>query len=60
MDIKQLIYIVPATGVVALLFAFMKAKWVAAQDQGDETMKAIAASIADSLSKFTQHEKVSF
>jgi len=41
----NLIYAAPAAGVIALIFAFIKAGWVKKQDAGDETMKDIAHQI---------------
>jgi K(+)-stimulated pyrophosphate-energized sodium pump len=41
----NLIYAAPAAGVLALLFAWMKASWVSKQDPGDATMVEIADQI---------------
>ena len=52
----NLIYVVPAAGVVALLFAFWKATWVKKQDAGDETMQGIARSIQEGAMAFLARE----
>ncbi|MEZ4231823.1 MAG: sodium-translocating pyrophosphatase [Polyangiaceae bacterium] len=53
---ENLIYAAPAAGVLALLFAFMKASWVKSQDAGDQTMKDIAAEIAKGAMAFLGRE----
>ena len=35
-------YLIPAAGVLALLFALAKSAWIGKQDQGNDTMKEIA------------------
>lgn len=49
-------YLVPVAGVIALLYAFMRAQWVAKQDVGTETMAEIAANIADGAKAFLRRE----
>ncbi len=41
----NLIYAVPACGAIALIYALIKAVWVKAQEEGDDTMKDIAEQI---------------
>lgn len=53
---ENLIYGVPAAGVIALIFGFMKAKWVRAQPEGDATMKTIANSIQTGAMAFLRAE----
>ena len=42
---QNLIYAAPAAGVLALVFAWFKASWVAKQDAGDANMVEIAGQI---------------
>ena len=46
----------PAFGVLALLFVFVKSAWVGKQDQGDDKMKNIAKNIADGAMSFLKAE----
>ena len=46
------IYAVPAAGLIALIFAFMKSKSVAKADAGTEEMQVIAGRIADGARAF--------
>ena len=57
MDNQQLIlYAVPASGVIALLYALFKAGWVGRQDAGTEQMTTIAGHIADGAVAFLKRE----
>ena len=56
MDIKTLTYLIPAAGILALLYAFVKARWVSAQDAGTDVMQEIAANIADGARAFLRRE----
>ncbi|MBT8496162.1 MAG: sodium-translocating pyrophosphatase, partial [Deltaproteobacteria bacterium] len=53
---ESLLFIVPATGVVALIFAFMKASWIAKQDSGTDRMKEIAGYVQDGAMAFLRRE----
>jgi K(+)-stimulated pyrophosphate-energized sodium pump len=53
---QQLIYAVPAAGVLALLFAWMKASWVSKQDPGDANMVEIAGQIQEGALAFLRAE----
>ena len=53
---QNLIYAVPAAGVLALLFAWMKASWVSKQDPGDANMVEIAAQIQEGALAFLRAE----
>ncbi|MFD2725219.1 sodium-translocating pyrophosphatase [Hyunsoonleella rubra] len=46
----------PAFGVLALLFVFVKSAWVSKQDQGTDKMKRIAKNIADGAMSFLKAE----
>ena len=52
----NLIYAVPASGLVALAFAFWKASWVSKQDAGSDVMKKIAGRIQDGAMAFLKAE----
>jgi len=53
---QQLIYAAPAAGVLALLFAWMKASWVSKQDPGDANMVEIADQIQEGALAFIRAE----
>ena len=52
----MLIYLIPAAGVLALLFAAFKASWVKSQDPGDENMVTIAGHIQEGAMAFLKRE----
>ncbi len=54
--VRQLVYAVPAAGVLALIYAFIKASWVRKQDAGTEEMKEIAAAIQEGAMAFLGRE----
>ncbi len=54
--IEQLIYIAPAAGVLALLYAFARASWIKKQDPGDENMVEIADQIQTGAMAFLRAE----
>ena len=43
---ENLIYAVPAMGIIGLLYTFLKFKWVSSQDAGNDRMKEISKYIA--------------
>ena len=52
----KLFYLVPAMGVVGLLFTFIKFAWVSKQDAGNEKMKEISDHIAVGAMAFLKAE----
>ena len=50
--LEYLIYLAPAVGVIALIFAGIKAASISRKDAGTERMKAIASSIAEGARAF--------
>ncbi len=56
MELQQLLYLVPACGVAALLFAWLRSAWIAKQDSGDETMAKIANYISEGAMAFLGRE----
>ena len=53
---ENLIYAAPVAGVLALIFAWMKASWVSKQDPGDATMVEIAGQIQEGALAFLRAE----
>ena len=53
---QNVIYAAPAAGVLALLFAWMKASWVKKQDAGEANMIEIAAQIQEGALAFLRAE----
>ncbi|MBC8425028.1 sodium/proton-translocating pyrophosphatase, partial [bacterium] len=52
----NMIYLIPAMGVLALLFALVKTAWVKKQDAGNETMQTIAGHIHEGAMAFLGRE----
>ena len=52
----NLIYVIPAMGIVGLLYTFVKSAWVNKQDAGNEKMKEISTYIADGAMAFLKAE----
>jgi len=53
---QQIIYAIPALGVLALLYTFWKSSWVTKQEVGTEKMGTIANNIADGAMSFLKAE----
>ena len=52
----NLVYFIPAAGVLALLFALFKASWVKNQDAGTDNMQTIAGHIQEGAMAFLGRE----
>ncbi|MGN6249898.1 MAG: sodium-translocating pyrophosphatase [Ginsengibacter sp.] len=52
----NLIYVIPAMGIVGLLYTFLKFAWVDKQEAGNERMKEISTYIADGAMAFLKSE----
>ncbi|MBC6988312.1 MULTISPECIES: sodium-translocating pyrophosphatase [Hymenobacter] len=50
------LYVVPALGVLALFYTWLRSGWVSRQDAGDERMRTIAGYIADGAIAFLKAE----
>ena len=50
------LYYVIMTGIIAMLFAFWKTKWINNQDEGSERIQQIGASIANGAMSFLKAE----
>jgi K(+)-stimulated pyrophosphate-energized sodium pump len=53
---ENLIYVVPAVGIVGLLYTFLKYAWVSKQDAGSNRMKEISTYIAEGAMAFLKAE----
>lgn len=53
---NSLLLLIPAAGLLALLYTFIKARWVTAQDPGTEKMQNIAKFISDGAKAFLRAE----
>lgn len=56
MDAALITYLVPVSGLVALAYAFTRAKWVGNQDVGTDAMAEISQAIADGARAFLRQE----
>jgi len=52
----KLMYLVPAMGVIGLLYTLIKYRWVSKQDAGTDRMKEISTYIADGAMAFLKAE----
>ena len=52
----NILYLLPSTGLVALLFVYIKSKWVESKEIGTDKMKKIAANIAEGAMAFLKAE----
>jgi K(+)-stimulated pyrophosphate-energized sodium pump len=52
----KLIYLVPLTGIIGLLYTFVKFKWVSRQEVGTERMSEISRHIAEGAMAFLKAE----
>ncbi len=52
----KIVYLIPAAGLLALFFTYMRAQWVASQDAGTDRMKRIAGYITDGAMAFLRAE----
>jgi K(+)-stimulated pyrophosphate-energized sodium pump len=50
------LYVVPALGILALIYTWLRSGWVSRQDAGDERMRTIAGYIADGAIAFLRAE----
>ncbi|HMP93547.1 MAG TPA: sodium/proton-translocating pyrophosphatase, partial [Phnomibacter sp.] len=53
---NNLIYAVPAMGIIGLLYTFLKFKWVSSQDAGNPRMQEISKYIAEGAMAFLKAE----
>ncbi len=56
MDTSTLLFLIPGAGILALAYAFLKARWVGNQDVGTDLMAEIAGHIADGARAFLRRE----
>jgi K(+)-stimulated pyrophosphate-energized sodium pump len=55
-DTQSLVYLVPISGLLALLFAWLRSAWINRQDAGNERMTVIARHIRDGAMAFLGRE----
>ena len=53
---QNLVYAIPAFGVLALIFTFWKSSWVSKQEVGTDKMARIAKNISDGAMAFLKAE----
>ncbi|MEL6131783.1 MAG: sodium-translocating pyrophosphatase, partial [Bacteroidota bacterium] len=53
---ESIIYVLPAAGVIGLLYTFIRSNWVSRQEVGEENMATIAKNIADGAMAFLRAE----
>jgi K(+)-stimulated pyrophosphate-energized sodium pump len=53
---ENFVYIVPALGVLGLIYMFIKSSWVNKQNAGDEKMQTISTAIAEGAMAFLKSE----
>jgi K(+)-stimulated pyrophosphate-energized sodium pump len=53
---EQIIFLIPAFGVLALIFTFIRSSWIEKQDPGNDKMKKIAGHIAEGAMAFLKAE----
>ncbi len=56
MNSQLVTLLIPVTGIIALLYAFYRARWISRQDPGTETMVEIAAAISRGARAFLRRE----
>lgn len=56
MDAALITYLVPVAGLIALAYAFTRARWVGKQDVGTDAMAEISQAIADGARAFLRQE----
>ncbi len=53
---EMLLYLIPGSGIVALLFVYIKNNWVASKEIGSDKMERIAKNISDGAMAFLRAE----
>jgi K(+)-stimulated pyrophosphate-energized sodium pump len=53
---EMFLYLIPGSGIVALLFVYLKNNWVASKEVGSEKMERIAKNISDGAMAFLRAE----
>src|SRR5438045_5058018 len=56
MLMNKLVYLIPAMGIVGLLYTFIKFAWVSKQDAGNDRMKEISTYISEGAMAFLKAE----
>jgi len=53
---KDFLYLIPLSGVIALLFGLWKTRWISRQDEGTDSMQQIGKNIANGAMAFLKAE----
>ena len=53
---ENLIYLIPAAGIAAMIFALWKSNWISKQDPGNEKMQDIGLAIREGATAFIKRE----
>ena len=53
---ENLIYVIPISGVTAMIFALWKSSWISTQDPGNEKMQDIGLAIREGATAFIKRE----
>ena len=53
---ENLIYLIPISGVTAMIFALWKSSWISKQDPGNEKMQDIGLAIREGATAFIKRE----
>ena len=53
---EMFLYLIPGSGIIALLFVYLKNNWVASKEIGSEKMERIAQNISDGAMAFLRAE----
>ena len=54
--VNAILYMVPAAGLIALLYTYLKSRWVSSQDAGTEKMERISRNITEGAMAFLKAE----
>ena len=53
---ENLFYLIPMSGVIAIVFALWKSKWINKQNPGNEKMQEIGLAVREGATAFIQRE----
>ena len=56
MENQNLIYLIPAAGIAAMIFALWKSNWISKQDPGNEKMQDIGLAIREGATAYIKRE----
>ena len=53
---ENLFYLIPVSGITAMIFALWKSNWISKQNPGNEKMQEIGLAIREGATAFIQRE----